>query len=423
MRSASDANDSVSICGTASATERYERSIVTTPIGALRGIADRSPRFVRSRFTTRLWFRRSPRSWPWPASTANTRRAPCSSSTRVKPPADAPRSTHSRSVTSTANPSSAARSLSSPRSARGGLITTDASARTCERGFVTTRPSIRTCPATSAPSGSARSGRARATWSSTLRNLARDEVLTDPFLSRASLRPALPGGPAPALGCGRWRLRRPRARRAADRTHSSARVVRAEPAAHGRELVGAFPGARDGERLGIVAADQRPVVEADGRTRAVEDRERAGAHEPRVGPARAPGRPPARGAGPARAPPPRSVPARRGGPCVVRALRGARPGRSGRRRASGRALRSARDRRGRRTGRRTGPCRPGRTGRTASARSSPSCTGGPAGSPRSLPSRASRQRTSRTVRGRCSRRPARPRARPSAEGTPRRDRS
>ena len=287
-RSASGANVSVSICGTASATERYERSIVTTPIGAHRGIADRSPRFVRSRFTTRLWFRRSPRSCPWPASTANTLRAPCSkqhageaarrgAEVDALPVRDVDREPVERGpelVLAAERP----RRLDHDRRVRADLRTgvrdhasVDQDVSGDERalgiGEVRTRPGE--VVEHVAELGARRGAHGPLPVASESTS-GLSPTASHPCLDAGDGGSAVHGlGERPVAGL-------------------HARVVRAEPAAHGRELVGAFRWRRGGERFGTVAA--RPAAPSSkriGDPLAVEHRERAGAHEPRVGRPRA----------------------------------------------------------------------------------------------------------------------------------------
>ncbi len=74
------------------------------------------PEVFRSRLTTRGSCLSDPSNWPCPHRRRERARAPASSTTRVKPPAAAPMSTATRSVTSTWNVSIAWRSfLASPR--------------------------------------------------------------------------------------------------------------------------------------------------------------------------------------------------------------------------------------------------------------------------------------------------------------------
>src|SRR5579875_996646 len=107
---------------------------------------------VRSRTRTRGSLRSDHANCPYPTSTAKTSAAPCSRSTLVNPPVDAPASTQRRAATArprAMNPASTGASFSPPREAYRCCRlrrVRESWGLTAVAGFIAGRPATRTAP-------------------------------------------------------------------------------------------------------------------------------------------------------------------------------------------------------------------------------------------------------------------------------------
>ena len=179
---------------------------------------------TRSMTTTRGSVRSFQSSWPWPTSSATTRRAPRCSSTSVNPPVEAPMSSASRAGDVDAEGVERVRELEAAaadlRMIGDGRASRRRRRRRCVPAFATGWPLTRTCPARI-------SARARSRDAARPRSTSSDVEPECAFFNACGRRPSRAMRRQLSAEAGARRARRARGRRTRPRAAATRRGRRA----------------------------------------------------------------------------------------------------------------------------------------------------------------------------------------------------